>query len=310
MCNIIVMEKDLARDFVGYGRNPPDPKWPGKARIAVNFVANFEEGAEINVLDGDAYSEGTLTDAGGAGQELQDKKIRDLGAESMFEYGGRAGFWRIYNMFRERKLPLTLFACALSLERNAQAAAAIREADWDVCSHGWRFAKHYEMSEGEEREQIRKAIGSITKTTGKRPLGWYCRYAQGLNTRRLLVEEGGFLYDSNSYADDFPYWVDVGGKVHLVVPHTFSHNDDKFSRGWINTAGEFFTYIKDAFDVLYREGEEHPKFMTVSLHMRLSGHPARSQGIERFLDYIAGHDRVWICSRLAVAQHWHKHHRP
>lgn len=306
----MAMQKDLARDFVGYGRNPPNPNWPGSARIAVNFVANFEEGAEINVLDGDAYSEGTLTDAGGAGQELQDKKIRDLGAESMFEYGGRAGFWRIYNMFERRQLPLTLFACALSLERNAEAAAAIREIGWDVCSHGWRFAKHYEMSEAEEREQIRKAIASITQTTGKRPQGWYCRYTQGLNTRRLLVEEGGFLYDSNSYADDLPFWVDVGGKPHLVVPHTFSHNDDKFSRGWINTAGEFFTYIKDAFDVLYREGEEHPKFMTVSLHMRLSGHPARSQGIERFLDYIAERDRVWVCSRLAVAQHWHKHHCP
>ena len=161
----------------------------------------------------------------------------------------------------------------------------------------------------QEREEIGKAVASLTRTLGQRPLGWYCRYSPGVNTRRLLVEEGGFLYDSNSYADDLPYWVDVGGKPHLVVPHTFSHNDNRFARGWISTAGEFFAYLKDAFDVLYREGEEHPKFMTVSLHNRLSGHPARSQGIERFLDYIAGIERVWICSRVDVAKHWHQHHR-
>jgi peptidoglycan/xylan/chitin deacetylase (PgdA/CDA1 family) len=196
------------------------------------------------------------------------------------------------------------------LERNPEAAAAIREAGWDVVSHGYRFTKHYELTEAQEREEIRKAVASLTASLGQRPLGWYCRYSPGVNTRRLLVEEGGFLYDSNSYADDLPYWVDVGGKPHLVVPHTFSHNDNRFARGWISTAGEFFTYLKDAFDVLYREGEEHPKFMTVSLHNRLSGHPARSQGVERFLDYVAQIDRVWIASRLDVARHWHQHHRP
>jgi allantoinase len=301
------MQQDLARDFVGYGRNPPDPRWPNGARIAVNVVANFEEGAELNVLDGDRQSEAALTDSGGNEQGMP---IRDLAAESMFEYGSRAGFWRLYDMFRRRLLPLTLYGCALSLERNPQAAAAIREAGWDVCSHGWRFAKHFEMSEDEERDHIRKAIASISASTGARPVGWYCRYAPSLNTRRLLVEEGGFLYDSNSYADDLPYWVEVGGQPHLVIPHSFSHNDNRFVRGWINTAGDFFTYLKDAFDVLYREGEAHPKLMTVSLHMRISGHPARSQGIERFIDYIARLDGVWICSRLAVAQHWHQHHRP
>ena len=301
------MQKDLARDVVGYGRNPPDPKWPGGARIALNVIANYEEGAEINVLDGDPVSEGTLTDAGGADQGM---KARDLAAESMFEYGSRAGFWRIYNMFRGRKLPLTVYGCALSLERNPEAAAAIREAGWDVVSHGYRFTKHYELDETQEREEIKKAIASLTASVGQRPLGWYCRYSPGVNTRRLLVEDGGFLYDSNSYADDLPYWVDVGGKPHLVVPHTFSHNDNRFARGWISTAGEFFTYLKDAFDVLYREGAEHPKFMTVSLHNRLSGHPARSQGIERFLDYVSQLDRVWIASRIEVARHWHQHHRP
>jgi allantoinase len=303
----VPVQKDLARDFVGYGRNPPDPKWPGKARIAVNVVANFEEGAEINVLDGDPYSETTLTDSGGADQGMN---ARDLAAESMFEYGGRVGFWRLYNMFRRRNLPLTIYGCALSLERNQEAAAAIREAGWDVCSHGYRFTKHYELSEAEEREEIRKGVASITATVGMRPFGWYCRYSPSVNTRRLLAEEGGFLYDSNSYADDLPYWVNVGGKPHLVVPHTFSHNDNRFARGWLSTAGDFFTYLKDAFDVLHREGETHPKFMTISLHNRLSGHPARSQGIERFIDYVGGIEGVWFCSRLEVAWHWREHHKP
>jgi allantoinase len=302
-----MMQKDLERNFVGYGRNQPDPKWPLTARVAVNIVANYEEGAEINVPDGDKFSEGTLTDAGNSGQDIAG---RDLAAESMFEYGSRAGFWRIYEMFRRRSLPLTIYGCALSLERNPEAAAAIREAGWDVCSHGWRFAKHYELDEVEERAHIKKAVASIAATTGHRPVGWYCRYAPGLNTRRLLVEEGGFLYDSNSYADDLPYWVEVKGKPHLVIPHTFSNNDNRYARGWISTSSEFYNYLKDAFDVLYREGAEHAKLMTVSLHMRVSGHPARSQGIERFLDYIAGMERVWICSRLAVAQHWYQNHQP
>jgi peptidoglycan/xylan/chitin deacetylase (PgdA/CDA1 family) len=303
----VKISQDLERDFVGYGRHPPDPKWPHGARIAVNVVLNFEEGAELNVPDGDSHSEGTLTDSGGADQGM---KVRDLAAESMFEYGGRVGFWRLYRMFRQRSLPLTIYGCALSLERNPEAAAAIREAGWDVVSHGWRFTKHYELDEAEERHQIAKAVESLTRTIGQRPAGWYCRYAPGLNTRRLLAEEGGFLYDSNSYADDLPYWVTVAGKPHLVVPHTFSHNDNRFARGWVGTAGEFFTYLKDAFDVLYRESEENPRFMTVSLHNRLSGHPARSQGIERFLDYVGAQNGVWLTSRLAVAKHWHEHHRP
>lgn len=301
------MQKDLARDFVGYGRNPPDPRWPGGARIAVNVIANFEEGAELNVLDGDPVSEATLTDAGGNDAGM---KIRDLGAESMFEYGSRVGFWRLHGVFSRRKLPLTIYGCALSLERNPEAAAAIREAGWDVCCHGWRFTKHFELEEAEERAEIAKAVRSIEASTGARPVGFYCRYAPSLSTRRLLVEEGGFLYDSNSYADDLPYWVDVEGRPHLVIPHSFSHNDNRFARGWISTSDQFFAYLKDGFDVLYREGADHPRMMTVSLHMRISGHPARCLGIERFLDYVAGFEGVWLCSRLAVAQHWHAQHRP
>jgi peptidoglycan/xylan/chitin deacetylase (PgdA/CDA1 family) len=301
------MTPDLARDFVGYGPEPVDPRWPGGARIAVNVVLNYEEGAEINVPDGDPVSEATLTDSGGADQGM---KARDLAAESMFEYGSRAGFWRIQRMFAERGLPLTVYGCAVALERNPPAAKAIRAAGWDVCSHGLRFAKHYELTEAEERRHIDEAVRSLTAQFGERPAGWYCRYAPSVNTRRLLVEAGGFLYDSNSYADDLPYWVAVGGRPHLVIPHTFSHNDNRFARGWIGTAGEFFTYLKDAFDVLYREGAKHPKLMTVSLHNRLSGHPARSQGIERFLDYVATQPGVWLTRRIDVARHWHDHHRP
>ncbi len=301
------MQKDLTRDFVGYGRNLPDPQWPGGARIAVNVVANFEEGSEQNVLDGEAQSEAALTDAGGNETGM---KVRDLGAESMFEYGSRAGFWRLHDMFRKRQLPLTIYGCALSLERNLEAASAIKDAKWDVCCHGWRFTKHWELAEDEERAQIKKAVASITRTTGSRPLGWYCRYAPSLNTRRLLVEEGGFIYDSNSYADDLPYWMDVGGKAHLIVPHTFSHNDNRFVRGWINTGSDFFSYLKDGFDVLYREGAEHPKMMTVSLHNRISGHAARSTGIERFIDYVGGMDKVWFTSRAEIAKHWAVTHPP
>jgi peptidoglycan/xylan/chitin deacetylase (PgdA/CDA1 family) len=301
------MTPDLARDFVGYGPEPVDPRWPGGARIALNVVLNYEEGAEINVPDGDPVSEATLTDSGGADQGM---KARDLAAESMFEYGSRAGFWRIQRMFAERGLPLTVYGCAVALERNPPAAKAIRAAGWDVCSHGLRFAKHYELTEAEERRHIDEAVRSLTAQFGERPAGWYCRYAPSVNTRRLLVEAGGFLYDSNSYADDLPYWVAVGGRPHLVIPHTFSHNDNRFARGWIGTAGEFFTYLKDAFDVLYREGAKHPKLMTVSLHNRLSGHPARSQGIERFLDYVATQPGVWLTRRIDVARHWHDHHRP
>jgi allantoinase len=303
----MAMQEDLVRDFVGYGRNPPNPRWPNGARIAVNIVANYEEGAEMNVPDGFGFSEGTLTDAGGADQGMT---ARDLASESMFEYGSRVGFWRIHDMFRQRNIPLTIYGCAVALERNAEAAAAIREAGWDVCCHGWRFAKHYEMTEDEERTHIRKAIDSLSRTVGQRPYGWYCRYAPSVNTRRLLAEEGGFLYDSNSYADDLPYWVSVTGKPHLVIPHTFSHNDNRFARGWLSTAGDFFTYLKDAFDVLYREGERHPRLMTVSLHLRMSGQAARSQGIERFLDYVAAQPNVWICSRLEVARHWQAEHPP
>jgi putative urate catabolism protein len=294
------MPTDFARDLVGYGGTPPHPHWPGEARIAVNFVMNYEEGSEYNALD-DGVSEGTLTESGSSNYGV---KGRDLAAEGMFEYGSRVGFWRVHRLFKERGLPLTVFGCALALERNPKVAEAIRESDWDVCSHGWRWIKHYELSEAEEREHIRKAIESMKKTVGERPLGWYCRYGPSVNTRRLIVEEGGFLYDSDAYNDELPYWVRVGSKPHLVVPYSLTANDSKFGSGGFFTAADYFTFVKDGFDVLYREGQTQPKMMSLGLHLRLIGHPSRAAGLERALDYIAGHKDVWFTRRIDIARHW------
>jgi allantoinase len=294
------MPTDFARDLVGYGGTPPHPHWPGEARIAVNFVMNYEEGSEYNALD-DGVSEATLTESGSSNYGV---KGRDLAAEGMFEYGSRVGFWRVHRLFKERGLPLTVFGCALALERNPKVAAAIRESDWDVCSHGWRWIKHYELSEAEEREHIRKAIESMKKTVGERPLGWYCRYGPSVNTRRLIVEEGGFLYDSDAYNDELPYWVRVGSKPHLVVPYSLTANDSKFGSGGFFTAADYFTFVKDGFDVLYREGQTQPKMMSLGLHLRLIGHPSRAAGLERALDYIAGHKDVWFTRRIDIARHW------
>jgi putative urate catabolism protein len=292
------------RDLVGYGANPPDPKWPGRARLALNFVLNYEEGSEYSVQDDDR-SEATLTELGTFDPRL---KGRDLAAESMFEYGSRVGFWRILRLFRERNVPLTVFGCALALERHPQAAAAIAAAGYDVCCHGWRWINHYDLSEPEEREHIRRAVASLRRTVGDRPYGWYCRYGPGVNTRRLLVEEGGFLYDSDAYNDELPYWVTVTGKPHLVVPYTLTNNDAKFGVSALSTGEEFFALLRDCFDMLYREGIAQPKMMSVGLHMRLVGHPTRAAGLERFLDYVLRQKDVWICRRLDIARHWREHH--
>ncbi len=301
------MNKAHERDFVGYGANPPDPRWPNDARIAVNFVVNYEEGSEYSVPDGDGRSEATLTDTG---QSDMGVGGRDLAAESMFEYGSRVGFWRLHRLFAERRIPITVSAAALALERNEAAARAIADAGHEVLCHGWRWVNQFQLSEAEEREHIRRAVASLTRTVGRRPLGWYCRYGPSMATRRLLVEEGGFLYDSNSYADELPYWEDVDGRPHLIVPHTFANNDNKFARGWWATSNDVFQWMKDAFDVLWREGERHPKMMSVSLHLRVSGHPARVAGIERFVDYVQQQDGVWLCQRADVARHWAKRFPP
>lgn len=293
-----------SRDFIGYGQNPPDPQWPNGARLAVNFVMNYEEGSEPSVQDGEGVTERGLTEGYNSNPGI---KGRDLAGEGMFEYGSRVGFWRLLRLFNERALPMTVFGCALALERNSLASQAIRESGFDICCHGWRWIKHFDLSESEERDHIRKAIASLQKTHGERPYGWYCRYGPSVNTRRLLVEEGGFLYDSDSYADELPFWQSVEGKPHLIVPYSLTTNDGKLA-GWMGTASQWFEFVKDAFDMLYKEGSRHPKMMSIGLHMRLIGHPARAAGLERVLDYVMKHNDVWVTRRIDIAKHWLKVH--
>jgi putative urate catabolism protein len=296
------------RDMIGYGATPPDPKWPGGARLAVQIVMNYEEGSEYSIPDGDGFSETYLTEVPGA--SLGPGK-RDLIVESIYEYGSRAGFWRLMRIFAERKLQITVFGAALALERNPQAARAIRDAGYEVCSHGYRWVGFQDMSEAQEREEMRKAVASIEQTIGERPYGWYCRYAPSENTRRLVVEEGGFLYDADGYNDDLPYWTKVSGKNHLVIPYTLDVNDMKFSLapGFTSPSG-YYEYMRDAFDVLYREGKTQPKMMSIGLHTRLAGRPGRAAALERFLDYVLKHKHVWIARRVDIARHWIANHPP
>ena len=290
------------RDLHGYGRNPPDPHWPGGARIAVQFVVNFEEGGENNILHGDRASEAFLTDVLGA-QPWPGRRHPNI--ESMFEYGSRAGFWRLWRMFGERKLPATVFGVATALKRNPEVVAAMKEAGWDIASHSLRWVEHKDMSEADERREIAEAIRVHTEATGARPLGWYTGRSS-INTLRLVMEAGGFLYSCDSYADDLPYWIKGSAGAHLIIPYTLDANDMRF----VNAQGfgggdEFYTYLKDSFDVLYAEGAASPKMMSVGLHCRLAGRPGRAAALMRFLDYVQKHERVWVASRLAIAQHWH-----
>jgi putative urate catabolism protein len=302
-----VTQDRYPRDLRGYGRNPPDPRWPGHARVAVQFVVNFEEGGENNILHGDRASEAFLSDVLGT-QPWPGRRHANI--ESMFEYGSRAGFWRLWRMFSERKLPATVFGVAMALKRNPEVVAAMQEAGWDIASHSLRWVEHKDMSEAEERREIAEAIRVHLEATGERPLGWYTGRSS-INTMRLLMEAGGLLYLCDSYADDLPYWIRAEGfEPHLVIPYTLDANDMRF----VNPQGfgggaEFFTYLKDSFDVLYAEGETSPKMMSVGLHCRLVGRPGRAAGLMRFLDYIGKHDRVWVPTRLQIAQHWHANHR-
>jgi putative urate catabolism protein len=290
-----------ARDLIGYGPDRPDPRWPGGARLAINFVFNYEEGSEASILDGDAATDGGLIESATG----VPAGMRDLNAESIYEFGSRVGFWRLMRLFADFDLPVTVFACALALERNPAAAAAIVAAGHDICCHGWRWEKHWLLSEAEERAHIARAVASIERTTGTRPLGWYCRTGPSVNTRRLLVEEGGFLYDSDAYNDELPYYVDVGGLRHLVVPYTMDVNDSKFANpAGFASGGDFLQYLKDSFDCLYREGATRPGMMSVGLHMRLAGRPGRAEALRTFLGYVTGFDDVWVCRRIEIARHW------
>lgn len=293
------------RDMVGYGRTPPDPQWPGSARVAVQFVINYEEGGENCILHGDPASEAFLSESVGAAPL---KGVRNLNMESMYEYGSRAGFWRLHRLFTQRKLPLTVYAVAMAMERNPEAVAAMNEADWEIASHGYRWIDYQYVGAETERAHIQKAVEIHTRIAGHRPLGFY----QGRispHTRFLVVEEGGFLYDADSYADDLPYWNTEYGKPHLVIPYTLDNNDMRFATfNGFSDGNQFYTYLRDAFDTLYAEGEDSPKMMSIGLHCRLSGRPGRTAALAKFLDHIQSRDRVWICRRIDIARHWHQHH--
>jgi peptidoglycan/xylan/chitin deacetylase (PgdA/CDA1 family) len=295
------------RDFVGYGRQPPDPQWPNGARLALVIVLNFEEGAELSIPDGDGATEIALTD-GIAGEVPPG--IRDFVAESLFEYGSRVGFWRLYELFRDRDIAVTMSVCARALERNEEAAAAIREAGFDICCHGLRFARHFLMTEPQERQAIAEAVESLHRMVGRYPSGWQSRYSPSDRTRDLVAEHACLLYDADGYADDLPYWVDRPKQPRLVVPHSFTHNDNRLASAKIATGPEFFEHLMSAFRVLHEESARRPRMMTVSLHNRISGQPSRFEGIARFLDEIRRYPDVWLASRGSVARHWIKTHPP
>ncbi len=300
---------DYPRDLIGYGRNPPHPKWPGGARIAVQFVLNYEEGGETCVLHGDKVSEQFLSEIIGA----QAYEARHLSMESIYEYGSRVGVWRILREFERRALPLTIFGVSMALERHPEATAAFVELGHEIACHGWRWIHYQYIDETTEREHMRVGVEIIKRMTGEAPLGWYTG-RDSPNTRRLVVEHGGFLYDADYYGDELPFWTRIetsdGRKLpHLVVPYTLDANDMRFGtpQGF-NTGEQFLAYLKDCFDVLYAEGGESPKMMSIGMHCRLLGRPGRFAALQRFLDHIEQHDRVWVCRRVDIARHWHKKH--
>jgi putative urate catabolism protein len=301
------MSGDYPRDMTGYGGLAPHARWPGGARIAVQFVLNYEEGAEQSVLHGDDASEFFLSDIVGAAPI---PGARHMSMESLYEYGSRAGFWRIRDLFVERGLPLTVFGVAMAMARNPAAVEAMVEAGWEIASHGYRWIDYQHVPEAVERAHIARAVEVHAALTGSRPLGWY-QGRTSPNTARLVVEEGGFLYDADSYADDLPYYDRRSGRPQLIVPYTLEANDMRFvaAQGF-NAGDQFFNYLKDAFDTLYEEGLAAPKMMSVGLHCRVIGRPGRIAALKRFLDYVQGHASVWVARRVDIARHWVATHPP
>ena len=296
--------KKYSRNMVGYGSKGPKVEWPNNARIALQIVLNYEEGAENCIINGDKHSEVFLSEIIGA----QPVKGRHINMESLYEYGSRSGFWRLHKLFQKKKIPITIFGVGMALEKNPEICKAIKNANYEVASHGWRWIDYQSVKKSEEKKHMKLAIKKIKEIFGERPLGWYTGRCSP-NTRDLVFEEGGFLYDSDSYSDDLPYWEIRKKKKQLIIPYTLDNNDMRFvANQGFNTGDHFFTYLKDSFDALYEEGKTNPKMMSVGLHCRLVGRPGRIQSLKRFLEYVLSHEDVWICKRIDIAKHWIKNY--
>ena len=298
------MSKKSSRDMIGYGSKGLKIIWPNKARLALQIVLNYEEGAENCVLNGDEYSEVFLSEIIGA----KAIKGRHMNMESLYEYGSRSGFWRLHKLFQEKKIPITIFGVGMALEKNPEICRAIKEADYEVACHGWRWIDYQNVKKNVEKNDMKKAIKTIKKIFGERPLGWYTGRCSP-NTRDLVIEDGGFLYDSDSYSDDLPYWEQKKNKKQLIIPYTLDNNDMRFATNQgFNSGNQFYTYLKDSFDALYEEGKTDPKMMSVGLHCRLIGRPGRIQSLKKFLEYVLKFQDVWICKRIDIAKHWIKNY--
>ena len=296
--------KKYSRNMVGYGSKGPKVEWPNNARIALQIVLNYEEGAENCIINGDKHSEVFLSEIIGA----QPVKGRHINMESLYEYGSRSGFWRLHKLFQEKKIPITIFGVGMALEKNPEICKAIKNANYEVASHGWRWIDYQSVKKSEEKKHMKLVIKKIKENFGERPLGWYTGRCSP-NTRDLVFDEGGFLYDSDSYSDDLPYWEIRKKKKQLIIPYTLDNNDMRFvANQGFNTGDHFFTYLKDSFDALYEEGKTNPKMMSVGLHCRLVGRPGRIQSLKRFLEYVLSHEDVWICKRIDIAKHWIKNY--
>jgi len=298
------MPKKYPRDMIGYGSKEPKVVWPNNAKLALQIVLNYEEGGENNILHGDKHSETFLSEIIGA----QAFKDRHINMESMYEYGSRRGFWRLHKLFQEKKIPITIFGVAMALERNPEVCEAIKNGNYEVACHGWRWIDYQNVKKSTEKKDMKLAIKTIKKIFGKRPLGWYTGRCSP-NTRDLVFEDGEFLYDSDSYSDDLPYWEYKNNKKQLIIPYTLDNNDMRFATNQgFNSGDQFYTYLKDSFDTLYEEGKTNPKMMSVGLHCRLIGRPGRIQSLKKFLDYALKFNDVWICKRIDIAKHWIKNY--
>ncbi len=294
------MSKKNSRNLIGYGSLGKKISWPNNAKLALQIVLNYEEGAENCILNGDKYSETFLSEIIGA----QPIKGRHISMESIYEYGSRAGFWRLDKIFNERKIPITIFGVGLALEKNPDVCNAMKKGDYEIAAHGYRWIDYQNVKKAVEKKHMIQSIQTIKKIFGSRPLGWYTGRCSP-NTRDLVFDDGGFLYDSDSYSDDLPYWEFRGKKKQLIVPYTLDNNDMRFATNQgFNTGDHFFNYLKDSFDVLYEEGKISPKMMSVGLHCRIIGRPGRIQSLKKFLDYVMKFDDIWICKRIDIAKHW------